>query len=378
MFKSIFYKRINRNIYRENLNQVKMTKTSFLFLLSQILLLIILALDWTIMFDIKSRASIAMKQFDSVVSYSTISIWSILLDFSLIILYFVPYLFHIKSRVSSRFLFIRQLVLVALLLIFAIKEVITVKFMNCFNHYDQILVKIRVFLTFAFIILAVTISLNDLVDLLRTKVARIIDLTPTIIIILTLIVSFGYNIVLLARLNSEFDKDISKNTIKFGIFSKDEIDLIKKGMFVRDDKFDHRIVGTLGDLINSENKENHVKECILNDDYCKRYYRRAFKKYIKCEDVFTDCESISDLVITLKYIDYENEYPTYECQTKNDNLCSIACREFKEKNYNIYLIQDFGNKIEMAWNNFERCEEIKPIAYLKTSNSTYVDNYYWC
>ncbi|RNA26389.1 hypothetical protein BpHYR1_040257 [Brachionus plicatilis] len=156
------------------------------------------------------------------------------------------------------------------------------------------------------------------------------------------------NIALLVNVNRT-QKDISLKTIKIALLKWDEIEKIKSGGNLSEVDIDTKILGSLNELIKSENKSAHSKSC--GRDSCTYYYKRFYQRRPN----------------------YQHDYPVYNYRFfKNDGYSLGDEKLFN--NYGVYLIQEFLGKKEPAWKGFGICEVKQPKFDLKLDRNLPMDS----
>ncbi|RNA21360.1 hypothetical protein BpHYR1_048409 [Brachionus plicatilis] len=160
------------------------------------------------------------------------------------------------------------------------------------------------------------------------------------------------NISLLVKLDTSFKKDINPRTIKMGFFNQTEMDLIDQEKFVKDPNYSYRFVGTLYDILYSNNKR------LAYSTKYTRLYWRFLNVEINCDAVshafYPDCLNALNLLIKLKYLD-SALYPSYNCAViAKNSTCFSSCPSLRERK--LYLVQEFDDRVELGWSGFSNCE----------------------
>jgi hypothetical protein len=335
---------------------------TFCFVLACFILLILIGIDWKMLQTIIFSASIAIDQYDSEVSFYAIAAWAIVLSFVLFFLFFCVFGARANEDLWIKHVFLA----IILIFVFVPKEAIIMKYITCFNFYHKIFVQVRVYLTFVFISLLALTLLLDIFGLRKERSSLII-----IPLVLVLISALVMNSLILESLQTDFNKDINKHTIKFGIFTSDEYEQIRNGTYIKDSTYDERIIGSLDALFNSQDNEIHGEIC--SNIECTNQYIRYYRFDIDCNStsLFDDCKNASRIAFKLKYIEENHEIPTFSCAVVTENeWCTQGCQVFQQQ-YSIYLVQEFMHKVELPWLGLGKCQVKQPhvnISYLRDSN----------
>lgn len=339
----------------------------------------VFGLDWKLMADVLYRASFSIDEFNQPISYSSIYMSIIVINFIFLFLVLIAnigFIFYSIFNFGTTNLYSIYSLAVSFLIFSIPIESITYKFISCFSFYQASLVQARSTLMIVYALAMFGFSFSLFYNI-RNKEKIIIGFfcIGFLVFLLAVITICALNIVLLINL-SQTSKDINPETIKMGIFKPDEIELIKSGKFVKEPNFDQRIFGSINNVITSEDKTLHSVDC--SDDNCSNYYKRLYRKEIECgqvslNDVFVDCklDNISKLIFKFQYVD-TGGYPVYNCREFHENgMCKQNCKALE--NYGVYLIQEFSNKIELAWKDFGVCGLLQPKVDLKLDESIQVE-----
>ncbi|RNA31633.1 hypothetical protein BpHYR1_045898 [Brachionus plicatilis] len=324
-----------------------------------ILTITIFGLDIAVMSKTNYAGSIAMKSFDSFISYNGIYTAVIVMS----IFNIVAVIFSVFILIVNKNYFYSLLSSTATLFFLGIpKEAITYKYMVCFNYTFYQVVQARACLT---LILVILIGLFHLLIFIpdQTLSKNWYKLVKIVLLLVSILVLIGIailNIFLLVKLNTSFKKDINPGTIKMGFFNQTEIDLIEQEKFVKDPNYSYRFVGTLYDILFSNNKRLAYSYCSRSN--CRRYYLRFLKAEIICDaaaqSVYPDCSNNLKLIIQLKYLD-SGAYPSYNCAVMSKNsTCFSSCPGLGDRK--LFLVQEFDDKVELGWSGFSNCEVKTP------------------
>ena len=174
------------------------------------------------------------------------------------------------------------------------------------------------------------------------------------------------NIVLLTMLNNLLENNIGPDNIKIGYFNQTDTNSILNGKYVKDNTYSNRIIGTLSNVIYSNNKVLSYVSCSSKSS-CTYYYLHFYNFQIPCtsqnQAVYQDCLNASSLTMKLKYLD-SGPYPSYNCIVNTDiKNCSTVCSQFLNLNYQFILIQDFSGIVQPAWQGLSNCNT-QPRIYL--------------
>ncbi|RMZ94880.1 hypothetical protein BpHYR1_040419 [Brachionus plicatilis] len=358
----------------------KLIKAFFMLigLVVSVIPICVFGLDWKLMADIVYRASFSIKEFNQSVSYSAIFSAVVVINFIFLFVVFGAtiglIIFSIVNLGEIKLTIIYTLT--GIFLFFSIpKESITYKFITCFAFNEASFVQARATLMIVYVIGIFGFSLIFLYNIRQKEKLEISFFTiGFILFILSVITICGLNIAMLVKL-SFTSMDINPKSIKMALFKVDEIEQIKSGRFVKEKNFDERTLGVIHDVVFSETKHLNSVDCSDND--CSTLYKRYYRKEIDCgqvlsKDKFIDCQqNISKVIFKFRYID-DGEYPVYNCLTldkKND--CKLDCQLLE--NYGVYLVQEFSDIVEPAWNGFGKCEVVQPKFDLDLDKSLQVE-----
>ena len=221
-----------------------------------VLYIIIYALGLTILNTTRQSASIAASQLmDGGVSLSGIQTGVIVLGaFQLILIIGLGFM-AIGSRDGAWWLFVLFMGLLVLLLMVP-SEAIFLKFITCFNFYNNAIVIARSSLA---IILACLLSVVPLLCFLYTILndsPMKCDLKLFVIPLLVIpaLAILGMNIVLINQLGAPLGQDIQPSNINMGFFNDNEISSIQNENYTKENTYDQRLVGTLSQILRSSDK----------------------------------------------------------------------------------------------------------------------------
>ncbi|CAF0989299.1 unnamed protein product [Brachionus calyciflorus] len=310
-------------------------------------------LDCHIQEQTKQRLSIAFFINNSHISYHGINVAFYVLKILYIILLIVLiFLTLIGSQLS---IFLST---ISILFLNVPKEAILFKFYTCFNHNEHSFLIARCILTFFFCLIIGLLNLFYLFIIKNSenkphRLTALLKYPFYVISILALLAILALNIAILAKLKREISFPIEPNKIEMGYFTRNEINQIESGNFIKDSEYDQRIVGKLSDILFS-NKKN----------FDTQYYNFDLKCSNGDDGIYAlDCIDSSQLKITLHY-SYNREYPNYNCARfksfPSNNSCSLDCPNLSNS-YKLYLVQQNDNIINPAWNGMCNCE-LKPIS----------------
>ncbi|CAF0965062.1 unnamed protein product [Brachionus calyciflorus] len=348
---------------------------------------LILIIDWKLMSDTTWSASIAIKEFNSKISFSAIYLLAIFLHIFFILLTIYPYILQYSTNEALEvIIFKHKAIMVAFFLAFIPKEIITFKFINSFNFYHEGYVQLRAYLTFIYIVLFILFCINEIILIVKHQDSldfmhnTLLKLIPVFCIMLILIVCAGLNMVTLYKLETKFNKDISPKTIKLGLYTNEEIYNLTNGNYLDSFSYEQKIICSLNDVIKI-NKEEKIQQQ-------GRHYVKYFRKEIDCNSsqiFYNGCKKFTKMIIKIR--DRNFEYPDFRCGMVSLNgSCSNGCDDLKRENIGVYLVQYFEHKLELAWNGFARSEFKQPRVKLNESldlsacsnlDSIYIDNSDW-
>jgi len=165
--------------------------------------------------------------------------------------------------------------------------------------------------------------------------------------------------------------------IQIGFFNRVEFNLIAKGIYIKDDSFDHRIVGSLAEVMSIKNQYEEFTrfdDNIFNDP---NFYLHEKKLVftIECSNktrlIFNDCidADSKNLKIILKYS--KSGYPSYNCYiSKKFNEFNQICTHLLLLDHlELMMIQFYNDKIGLAWSGFGKC--MQPNVRLKIDLTIY-------
>jgi hypothetical protein len=195
-----------------------------------------------------------------------------------------------------------------------------------------------------------------------------------------ILVTLGLNILLLVQLRWNNSQDINTTNIKMGFFDPNEQLEINSGMYKMDQYFDTRLVGSLNDIVKSNNKTLVKRICV--NRRCSYIYRRQYSFNINCnertQEFYKDCEIASSLSVKLQYTDRDT-IPVYSCAMKYGSVClKSQCPELDKSKYRLMLIQLNNNdkRVEPAWKGLCKCGNKQPNVLLNYSEN--LDACYCC
>ncbi|RMZ95442.1 hypothetical protein BpHYR1_003106 [Brachionus plicatilis] len=228
--------------------------------------------------------------------------------------------------------------------IYMVGKAITYKFISCFNFYNVSFVQARIVLILIYFLgTFVTVVFLSLMDTSK----KCVHIGSFFLLILTITLC-GLNIALLVNVNRT-PKDISPKTIKIALLKWDEIEKIKSGGNLSEVDIDAKILGSLNELIKSENKSTNSKRC--SKESCTYYYKRFYQRRPN----------------------HQHDYPVYNYRFfKNDGYSLDDEKLFN--NYGVYMIQEFLGKKEPAWKGFGKCEVKQPKFDLKLDRNLPMDS----
>ncbi|CAF0861372.1 unnamed protein product [Brachionus calyciflorus] len=307
----------------------------------------IYGLDIAIMSKTLNRGSIAFSYFNTFVSYSGIYVATIILGFLCIMGLIATVLSDQKWALYIMSFF--------LVLINIPREAIFYKYFICFNYTYYQVVQARACLTFVSVVVLILINIE--LVLFKDKDDRVKKMLPSIVSSLILIGIAILNTFILIKLNTKFKKDINDKTIYIGYFTEYEIAQIRQYNFAKDPNYSIRIMGSLYDLKNSQDKKIFSRSC---DRTCSNIYLRTFNVEIACSSesvkFYSDCSMAQKIKIQMKYV--ENGYfgyPYYNCGIFYKNgKCQSGCPGLI--NHKLYLVQEFNDRVELGWDGFCNCE----------------------
>lgn len=332
------------------------------------LLSAIYVFDILIYSDISSRVSIAANQLGSPTNFDGIGISFFIFGAFVITSNLLLALSPFIKKYDLNSFFITWLVLSSIVTI--IREALVFSYITCFNFYITSFPVARASLSFVLvctiflIIWKQTQEIRNSDKIYPISIKILIIFSSTIFILTTI----GLNIVLLTQLRWDNRIDITSKNIKIGFFNPSEQLAIKSGTYIKDQYFDNRLVGSLNDIIKSNNKTLVKKICTKR---CSYFYRRQYSFNIECNNItkefYNDCNLATSLSIKLQYTD-KRGYPVYSCARKNENMCfSTQCPELENLQYRLMLIQlnQDNKKVEPAWKGLCKCGNKQPDVLLK-------------
>ena len=180
------------------------------------------------------------------------------------------------------------------------------------------------------------------------------------------------NVLLLVKLKPRMENQIGPQNIYMGFFDATEISLIKNGCYVKENNFDHRLIGRLSDIYTSGIKRKlgckYVKRADSNHNYhvtskdymlsrrCK--YTFIYRKEVDCSKkqklFFKDCQNVTRLRFVLEHD--KNLFPRFSCfkgeivNAHSGNECKLLL-----ESKNLMLIQEFNGIIKPAWTGLCSC-----------------------
>lgn len=351
----------------------------FTFLIIVLIILIAIttfALDITYQVQTLTSASISIDQFDADVSFIGINVGFIVLAILHIVSLF-PLVFEPCFPQQEYLIFYTTLTCLALLIP---REAILFKFISCFNFSNNGVIIARASLTLLSMLLLLLLSIKLVIS--DTKESskciltffRIVAFVVSLCCVITIIM---LNIFTLINLKSELKTEISPYKIDVGYFTKDEITKVEEGVFVKNSDFEKRFVGKLSDVIYSSNKKIAYSDCYTScqnrvcSTKCTDYYWRTLNFNIICnaesKTFYTDCNSASSLIMTVKYLD-GGAFPTYNCAMYKNSTCELSCPNLV-LNYQLYLTQRSSNNVELAWKGLCNCGKGQPKVELTEDKS---------
>ena len=188
-----------------------------------------------------------------------------------------------------------------------------------------------------------------------------------LVVLIPALIVLALNIVLINKLGAQLSYYIKPSEIYMGYFSSSEKNSIENGAYVKDSTFQYRLIGTLNEVISSNDKQFAYRQC-SNRRQCTYYYIHSFTYELLCNNqsmlFYKDCQDADSFSLTmeLKYLD-GGGYPRYNCVKNTDNsTCVNKCVNLIS-NYELILIQQYENKVQLAWTGLSKCNS-KPNAKL--------------
>jgi hypothetical protein len=352
------------------------------------LTIIIYSLSITMLNDTVTSASIALSQFE----YDGVSLYgiftgSIVLGAFHLVLYIIVFIVNLSLTCINFSTFVLLGLGILNLVFNVIGESLFYKYASCFNFPSNdmfvarsslVIVQMSILLCLPILnAIFVKCCSHDDIDFSKRNISFELWLTLSfgILLILPSIVILSLNVALLPQYTPDYTilgYTIQPSTIKLGFFSANESQSIQNGAYVKTNTFNEQIIGN---LFNSNKASAYVKCSIgpYGDRTCTSYYYHTYLHEINCTNqsvlFYKDCMSstASSLTIAVKYLD-AGPYPTYNyfVNTNFNKTCSNQCTHLLSNN-TLILIQEFRNKIEVAWTGLSTCN-IKPRINLETDS----------
>ncbi|CAF1115047.1 unnamed protein product [Brachionus calyciflorus] len=327
-------------------------------ILSVGLSIIVFGLDMIVMIQTTDNASIAMPFFDADISFSDIYIATFFLG--------LFFMFGLGFSIALGWIDKRNTLIVStgtIIFLNIPREGIAYKFFICFNQIDYRMVQARAILTFISIIVLSVVHILSVIDEKNQSGNKIEKRIFLFILVTSFLVLIGIgvlNIFTLINLNTDFKKNINPKTIKIGYFTENEIAQIEQNNFIKDSNYTSRIINNLNNIVNSDYKKIADRTCRKSGCYIT--YIRTLNAQIYCnsksKNFYSDCSSAEKLVILMKY-QKGRGYPIYNCAVVEKNsTCRQGCPGLA--NHQLYLVQEFNNKVELGWNGFCNCKVKSP------------------
>ena len=259
---------------------------------------------------------------------------------------------------------------IANLLFNVVSEGIFYKFAICFSFPTNGIVIARS--SFAIILMLTLIIVPFSLHFFRSvnggidKKSRVNDALMNSFLIIPCLGIIALNIALIAQLKSQLNYTLSPYNIQMGFFNSSEISLIQNGTYVKTSTFDDQLIGSLSNVMYSPNKIFDHRECHWNgkSQSCTDYYMHFYSPQITCnqqtQQFYQDCVGSSQIKIKMKYLD-DGPYPTYNCVANRTyteyNRTYYQCVTCDQlfSSYNLILIQQVNNKVELAWTGLCSC-----------------------
>ncbi|CAF0748881.1 unnamed protein product [Brachionus calyciflorus] len=326
-------------------------------ILSIALSITIFGLDMSIMVKTSYSGSIAYWSTNTFISYT--SFHSAINTLGI---------FHMIGIASSIFigLYQKKLTLlissVVLILMIIPREGVAYKFFICFNYTYYQIVQARACLTLVSVIVLIVIHIGIMFSK-DDETQRLYKIGKILLFIASFLALVGIgvlNILTLINLKTDFNKDINPKTIKIGYFTEYEKAQIEQYNLIKDSNYTNRIIGSLYDIIESEDKKVAYMTC--SESSCTHYYLRTLNVEITCnsetENFYSDCMTAQKIKIQMKYLD-NDDYPIYNCGFVDKNeTCKRGCPGLM--NHKLFLVQEFNNRVELGWNGYCNCEVKAP------------------
>ena len=237
----------------------------------------------------------------------------------------------------------------------SISETIFFEFTSCFYFPSNAIVVARSILVILLMIIIICFAVFTIVhfflstDKGKSGAFLAFLLIPPSIVILYL------NVILIPRLKPQLNYTFKESSLKLGFFNPIEMSQIQNGNYVKTSTFEQQIIGNLGDVTRSTNKER-----VCSHKGCSSYYLRKYLYQITCANqsvpFYKDCVNASSLTIYVTYLD-SGPYPSYNCLVDQTNeTCSSLCTQLLST-YKLILIQEFKpNRVEPAWAGLSKCD----------------------
>jgi hypothetical protein len=259
-------------------------------------------------------------------------------------------------------------------------ELINYKFYSCFTTTQtEILIarSILVIFLISFVILrSLFTSMKEMDNLIKIK-NQILTFLAFISSLVIIFLNIKMLYVFIASSNSS--SLFKTSQIQIGFFNRVEFNLIEKGIYIQDDSFYHRIVGSLSEVMSFRNQNEEFTrfdDNIFNDlNFYSHEKKLVFT--IECSNktrvIFNDCidADSKNLKIILKYSRSGDPYPSYNCYiNKKSNEFNEICNHLLLLDHlELIMIQFYNDKIGLAWNGFGKC--MQPNVRLKTDLTIY-------
>ena len=161
-------------------------------------------------------------------------------------------------------------------IIIMIKEALKFKLFTCFNYPDNNFLMARSSLNLILLSVLIFITIPKCIYVDRSHKKTELCWYQICFAILTaasILAIFILNICLLVQANKSLEFNKNESDINMGYFNQTEIDAISNNSYVKDNFFEQRVIGTLSDIIYSNDKKLSHKDCTPNG--CYNYYLRS-------------------------------------------------------------------------------------------------------
>ena len=169
------------------------------------------------------------------------------------------------------------------------------------------------------------------------------------------------NVLLLVNIKEYSSVKNASKGIKLAFFNKTEIAQIESGVYVKDEFYEHRVIATLEQVLESNYTQLaysvHVEKGSRN-----YYYYIAFILDLFCNSEITkfykDCENNNtQLKMIVRYINNVGSIPRYNCAYNESNKIVLDCPKLTNS-YSLVLIQEAQDTVSLAWKSIANRNQV--------------------